>query len=356
MIDASPQRGSEGGFVLVAVLVLLVVLTLLASSVALISQRAVAEARRDAENFEGQVDVASTADTVLFLLASQPMSLAGLTIDDRATGRVVAADDDVDGLSVMPLGNEIRLDNMAYRGLGRSRFSIQDGRGLFSPNFAPAAARIAFYQHMNVPVERQGGLDAKRLDYQDPDDLLRVGGAEAAEYVAAGLPPPPNRPIATPLEFRSVLDWGAMLADRTDADLLGMLTVDRNLVVNINSAPAEVLRLFPGVDAQIAERIVGLRRMTPFVSLTQVRQIVPVLNDDAELLTLFHGNSGNLTLWSESAGRARLFHWTLTPYHDGGRPWRIDYEVALPRDESDPPGAVATPDTPLLAPTDPLGR
>jgi len=348
-------RIRQPGFVLVAVLILLVVLSLLAGSVALISQRAVAEARADVEAFEGELDAISTRETVLLLLASQPMTLAGLTVDDQATGRIVAADEDIDGLAVMPIGNEIRLDSHVYAGVGQALFALQDGRGLFSPNFAPAQARIAFYQAMGADVGLQGDLDAKRLDYQDPDDLLRIGGAERPQYLAAGLPPPSNRPVSTPLEFRRILGWNTLLAPHDDAYLLRMLTVDRNVVLNVNSAPHEVLTLFPGVTPEIADRIVALRRTSPFTSVAQVQQLVPTLGEDPEFLTLFGGSGGNLTVWNRNAGTARLFHWTLTPYHDGGHPWRIDYEVTLPRGNTEASRTAARPDSSLFAPQDAPG-
>lgn len=349
------MRTAQTGFVLVAVLILLVVLSLLAGSVALVSQRAVAEARADIEAFEGELDAISTRETVLLLLASQPMTLAGLTVDERATSRVVMADEDIDGLGVMPVGNEIRLDSHVYAGVGQSLFALQDGRGLFSPNFSSTQARIAFYQAMGVEVGLQGELDAKRLDYQDPDDLLRIGGAERAQYLEAGLPPPTNRPVATPLEFRRILGWSAMLASHDDAYLLKLITVDRNFVLNVNSAPAEVLALFPGITPDIADRIVGLRRTSPFTSIGQVQQLIPSLGDDPEFLTLFAGSGGNLTVWNRHAGTARLFHWTLTPYHDGGHPWRIDYEVTLPRGNTEASRTAARPDSSLFAPPDAPG-
>ena len=73
----SPRPSGQQGFVLVAVLALLVVLSLLAASVALASQRAVDEARQEREAFQGELDMLSTRDTVLFLAASQRITLEG---------------------------------------------------------------------------------------------------------------------------------------------------------------------------------------------------------------------------------------------------------------------------------------
>lgn len=353
-----PWRGARRGrgFVLIAVLVLLVVLSLLASTVALVAERAVAEARQDSEAFTGELDMLATRDTLLFMLATQRKTLAGLTVDEQAGAGAVPPDEDIEGLAVMPVGNEIRLDGSVYAGIGSTQFQLQDGRGLINPNFSPPAVRIGLFQTLGVRVQDQGNLDARRLDYQDPDDLLRIGGAEAREYEAAGLAPPTNRAVATPLEFRRILGWRELLAPYTDDQLLRMLTVDRSVVVNINSAPAEVLALFPSIDADTAQRIAALRRTTPFISMAQVGQFLPLSGGGEEIVTLFSGNAGNLVVWDNRGGPRRLFHWTLTPYHDGGRPWRIDYEVTLPRGNTPDPGVVAPPAAPLFSSEDPPRR
>lgn len=345
----------DRGFVLIAVLVLLVVLSLLAGTVALVAERAVAEARQDIEAFEGELDMLGTRDTLLFMLATQRMTLAGLTVDEQVNAAVVPVDEDFEGLAVLPVGNEIRLDGLPYAGLGQAHFSLQDGRGLLNPNFAPPAMRIAFFQSLGADVVHQGDLEARRLDYQDPDELTRLGGAEAPQYREAGMPPPTNRAIATPLEFRRILGWGELLAPYEDEYLLRMLTADRTFVLNVNSAPTEVLALFPGVDTDTARRIETLRRATPFTSMAQVRQFLPLAGDDGDSLTLFSGTAGNLVVWDGRSGPRRLFHWTLTPYHDGGRPWRIDYEVTLPRGNTPDQGVVASPASSLFSAEGPTG-
>lgn len=353
-----PARApGQQGFVLVAVLALLVVLSLLAASVALASQRAVDEARQEREAFQGELDMLSTRDTLLFLAASQRMTLGGLTVDEAmASTGSTPAEDDFDGLQVMPVGNEIRLDGMPYAGIGHSLFSLQDGRGLFNPNWAGAILRHSFYTKFDVPAEEWAALDAKRLDYQDPDSLHRLNGAEEREYLAAGLPPPTNLPLATPLEYRRILGWRDLFAGMDDAELAGMLTAERNIVLNVNTAPAAVLALLPGVDAEMAERVVNLRRQAPFTSLAQVRQLMPINLGEEEGVTLFSNSSGNLILWDSRQGGRLLVHWTLTPFDEQGGPWRIDYEVTLPRGKQPDPGMARPPETSLFPAPDTVGE
>lgn len=352
-----PRRRDEGGFVLVAVLALLVVLSLLAGAVALASQRAVAEIRQEQDAFQAQLDMASTRDTVLFLAATQRMTLGGLTVDESAaSGPAVPVDEDLEGLTVMPVGNEIRLDGTPYAGVGHALFAVQDGRGLFHPNWAGPILRSSFYSRLGAPLEEWARLDAKRLDYQDPDSLHRLGGAEEREYRAAGLPPPSNHPLVSPLEFRRMLGWQELLSGMSDEELAGMLGVERSVVLNVNTAPAAVLALLPGVDRTMAERVVALRRQAPFTSLAQVRQLMPISLGEEEAVTLFSNTAGNLILWDSRRGARQLVHWTLTPFDEHGRPWRIDYEVILPRGKQPDPGMAKPPATPLFPASDPAGE
>lgn len=345
----------EHGFVLVAVLVALVVITLLAAAVALVSARAVAEAQADADAFDGEIAMTSTRDTLLYLLNSQRQTFAGITVDQQmvwSSGQAIALREDVEersGQSPLPIGNEIRLDGTPYIGVGPTLFALQDDAGLFSPNWASPMFRARFYEQRGALTSQWPGLEAMRLDYQDPDLLFRLGGAEADDYRSKDLPPPTNRPLVTPLEIRRVMGWDTLLADLDDAAVMSLLTVARTSTPNVNSAPAPVLRTIPGVDAQTAARMLALRDQVPFMLVWQLVQTFGLPLTDDDTLRLFASHSGTLRLWHNVAGPVRLIHWTLTPYDEGGRPWRLDYEIALPRDEVTDTALARTTQTPLFA-------
>lgn len=351
------NRRDNDGFVLVIVLATLVVLTLLATAVATSAERAIRAAQQDADRFEAELAMTGTRETLLFMLATQRQTLAGLTVNESdASATTAQAAEDPDGFTALPVGNEIRLDGTAYQGLGTARFALQDDRGLLSANWAGSALRFALYRSLDVRETDWDGLDAKRLDYQDPDDLHRLNGAEKDRYRREELPPPSNRTLATPLELRRVLGWHEMLAGMDDAQLLSMLTLARTVDMNINTAPAGVLQLLPGLTRQAAERMVELRRAAPFLSVRQAQETFGIGAVPEENLSLFAIPSGNLILWDERSGARRLLHWTLTPLEIDGPPWRIDYEVTLPRGNEPDQAVVGTPPTPLFAPPDPAGE
>lgn len=355
-----PAPARPRGFVLVAVLVLLVVIGLLAAAVATISERAVAAARADVEAFDAELATVSTRDTVLFLLNTQRQTFGGLTVDDRvvwAAGQATASRPDGefgDGLPpTLPVGNEIRMDGSPYEGLGGMRFSLQDDAGLFSPNWTFDLYRPGFLGVLKVPASEWDALDARRLDYQDPDSLYRLNGAEADQYRAKKLPPPRNAPLVTPLELRRVLGWREALAGRDDSAIMGLLTASRSVSINVNTAPVEVLQSLPGVDRATAERMVALREKLPFMLNWQFIQDFGLALDEMAPIGMLPVGYGTLHLWHNDGGPVRVLHWTLTPTDEGGRPWRLDYEIVLPRDRATDSRLARKAETPLLTRPDP---
>lgn len=355
-MTTKPPAAGERGFVLIIVLAVLVVLALLAAATATSAERAIQAAQDDANRFESELTMIGTRETLLFLLATQRQTVAGLTVNESDAAAAPSMSlDDPDGFTAMPVGNEIRLDSTPYQGLGTTQFALQDDRGLLSLNWTPPMLRFALYEKLGAPNTEWDGLDAKRLDYQDPDDLRRLNGAEAAEYRKADMPPPTNRALVTPLEFRRILGWDSLLAGMDDAELLSMLTMTRGADLNINTAPPQVLALLPGLDEKNAQRMVALRSNVPFLSPLQAQQtfgISPALED---AIALFAKPAGNLILWDRNSGARHLLHWTLTPFAVGGPPWRIDYEVILPRGNESDPAVASTPSTPLFPAQDPPG-
>ena len=349
------SRSREEGFALLAVLVILVILALLASSVALTTERAVADmqGRIDDESFRR--DAFSTQETLAYLLVTQRVTIAGLTVDDQvrdADGslRPMSAEDIDEGVSPLPIGNEIRLDGTPYRGVGRAVFALQDGRGLLSPNWSPWFVRQAWTESLGGEPNRWPDLEARLHDYQDGDDLLRPNGAERREYTRAGRLPPANRPLTTPLELREVSGWSPLLADVDDATLAQRMTVTRDTFVNINTAPAETLALVPGVGPTSAERAVDLRANNPWTTTWSFAAAFGVRRDDVrEALFLFPNGTGTLTLRNEGVGPGHLVHWTLTGADEGGYPWRLDYDFLIPRPDEGATERIRPPPTILFS-------
>ncbi len=360
--DVYPPRANQG-FVLVAVLVALVILTLLATAIATSSERAVQEARQNSEAFEAEVAMTSTRDTLLFMFTTQRRTFGGLTVDQQvvwsageATADRPRGMEDSDLPPMLPIGNEIRFDGTAYQGLDGISFALQDDASRYSPNWTFDLYRPGFLTQLGVPPELWPELEAKRLDYQDPDDLFRIGGAERADYLRKGMRPPANRTLVTPLELRHVMGWNEALKDLDDGQVVSQLTTARIVTINVNTASPQVLQSLPGVDQETASRIVAMRRGLPFMLTWQFLDTFKLPLDELSPIGMLATNSGTLELWHNAGGPTRLLHWTLTLGNEGGRPWRLDYSLVLPRD----PALAQTPprpvDSPLFADPGATGR
>ncbi|WP_462114068.1 type II secretion system protein GspK [Lysobacter xanthus] len=328
---------------LVLVLGILVILSLLASGVALTAGRLRDEELARQDELRDARDMADTRATVTYLMLTQRRTFGGLTVDARVAlseDERVGAGDGEEPTSLMPNGNEITLDGTAYAGVGDVRFALQDDRGRLPVNWVPALLIGRYLATKDAADTSATTLVSLLADYQDTDDMYRLNSAEKERYLSEGRRPPTNRTLLTPLELRRVIGWDKALAGRDDATLVRTLTTVRSASLNVNTAAPEALQAIPGVDADAARRIVDARRLRPFTSLAAVYQVLGTVPGDEGLLSLYPMDSGTLALSSPRGGATRVLHWTLTPFDRGGRPWREDYEFALPTDDRAGEGVV----------------
>lgn len=113
-----------------------------------------------------------------------------------------------------------------------------------------------------VPEDAESWADAV-VDYRDADDLRHPRGAEAETYRVAGASTRPrNAPFDDVDELRAVYGMSALLTSR----LAGRLTVAGDGRINVNAAPASVLRTLPFIDEPAAAAIVARRQRAPFTN------------------------------------------------------------------------------------------
>lgn len=327
----------QRGYILLLTMGFLVVLILLASAIATLTERELAEQARREQMSQDALDEQSTRATVLYLLASQRMTFGGLTVDDRLrfTQDEARFAEDSEGLvTLLPVGNELRLDGSPYQGFGHLRFALQDARGLLSVNWMLPALRQGLFQQLAVPTRERQALDAKLFDYQDADALHRLEGGEAEQYLKAELAPPSNRPLRSAFELRRVLGWKTYLAAWDERRLAASLTVERSVALNVNTATPTSLLALPGMTEAAVNRILAARAVAPLISVDEFARVAGSLGVEPDAVMLYPGMAGTLLLWSEQGGPARLWHWRLTPIDDGGKPWRIEYEAAFSQPEA----------------------
>lgn len=338
------NRSSQQGFVLVLVLAMLVVLSLLAGTVADITSRLRDQALVRQRQAQDELDMASTRASALYLLSTQPMTYAGLTVDASIVGNRNKIES-IGGsyeFDAQPVGGEIGLDARAYRGLGQVEFALQDDRGLFAVNLQSQRALQRLLAQSTKPQLIDASILLNRLlDYQDEDHLYRLDSYERDGYRKLGLPPPTNQPLATPMELRRIPGWESALSFLDGPLLPRTLTVAYSGMININTAPTRVLLTLPGMDLAMTERVRAQRKVQPFLTEHGFFEYAGLPLDPEGGVSLYPSDSGTLELWPSRGGQARLMHWTLTPWDEGGRPWREDYELIQPQDREESGTAIA---------------
>ena len=151
-----------------------------------------------------------------------------------------------------------RLGRVAGPGGGAYELRIEDESGRYPLNTASEAELQRLFAALGL-----GHLEAVRLaaaiaDWMDPDELHRLNGAEWDDYYSdvPGGRHPANGPFVTLDELREVRGVDAALYDR----LRRLLTVARDVRVNLNTAPEPVIAALPGIDRVAARRITQARR------------------------------------------------------------------------------------------------
>lgn len=157
---------------------------------------------------------------------------------------------------------------------------------LMLPNgIAPDDRRLAVFQRLLDTLGIDRAVADAVVDWLDSDENPRVGGAESAYYL--GLPNPyraKNDLFDTIGELRLVRG----VTDEVFEKLRPFVTVSSSGLVNINTAPKEVLMSLSAgadlteggaIDAKIADEILQYRTDHPFTTASQIGNVSPFLRD-----------------------------------------------------------------------------
>lgn len=213
----------------------------------------------------------------------------------------------------------------------RIQVDILRTAGFISLNSAPPELLQKLFQHgagLDEATSRQ--LAACVVDWRDADDTPQPDGAEAADYLAAGLPPPRNGEFLDEADLAQVLGITADVHDRIRPLLIAEAGSGAG-GVNAYAAEAPVLTvLADGNAAQVAR-------------LLEVRERFRDRANVDEALTAFNNVSPPLAFnlpWVHPRFRLRA-HWQAPS--ENGAPqvrWLRVAEVAIqnnPQNTGDPP-------------------
>jgi general secretion pathway protein K len=143
--------------------------------------------------------------------------------------------------------------------LGDARFELRlrDTGAALNLNAADEEMLRRFFSlGLELDYAQADRLAQTIMDWKDPDDIPRMGGAERDDYVRAGMAVlPPNRPFAELDELRHVMGM--------TPEIFGAAVPHLTLVgsgrINVYAAPPEVLLALPGMTRAAVEEILQLR-------------------------------------------------------------------------------------------------
>lgn len=303
LADGAGDRVGERGFVLP-----LTVLALAVVGIALWSAVSVLDSARATQRDIRQRQILELAGAraearVAFVLASEPLGPFGVRVD----GQRVSALEEL-GAAPVELADSslrterlLRLDGARYRmpagplapartaraGAGDAAYvvvQLQDRGGLYNLNALNPPATYLLLRSLGVEDVPARRLSDSLADFVDPDDLVRLNGAERADYEEAGLPGPANWAIVHPAQALRALGWTTALTPAQIDRFLDISYIDYSTEPkNLNTATPAVLKAWFGIDDAGVARFLELREKGEVLTGERLGGLIGVAFDPADL-------------------------------------------------------------------------
>ena len=260
---------SQSGFVLPGTLAVLVVLTIFvgffAAEVAVIKDRTMALQQDRTNMLERQ----AAESTILYMLATRPVSYAGLTVDPHEP---VSGFDALDPFSYDPYwirGKEIKLNGTPYKAFTSTHFTLQDMGSLISLRIENSTTLDRLLWHQGVDRPARVRMLGMLRDYIDQDDVSGVDGGEKETYQEPGAAPPTNRFLSSPMQLLNVATWDDAFARQDLYRFLEEVTIyvaDRQ---NPNTMTQIGMQTVLRLDEQTAAEIVNQRDVKAITDMSK---------------------------------------------------------------------------------------
>lgn len=181
------------------------------------------------------------------------------------------------GIPDYPLGEDASVTIRIFDEDGRFNLNrVVDGTGEnVSPLYRDRLQRLL----REVGSDDPEGLTDALVDWIDRNEVTSPRGAEDAWY--RGLNPPgqvKNAPLDTVDELLLVRGWSPAIVEK----ITPFVTVAPTQKLNLNTAPAEVLRVWDAeVGDAVIEQLLSARAEAPFKSLDEARNVIGVADYSA---------------------------------------------------------------------------
>jgi general secretion pathway protein K len=217
---------------------------------------------------------------------------------------------------------------------------VRDEGGLTfgKETLATDGRRYKLTDTLSITVQNQPRLIDSLLDYIDADDLKRLNGAEKAEYARMNKLPPTNDFLRTRQQLQEVASWddlfnrlrsvGQTNNPGVESRFIDLFSTSRHSGLNLNSAPAAVLYVVPGLDRTKISALIDQRRARAFTSIAQLAPFTtgPI---DSDYLSLFGANDLRVVLYKAELPFLLECQLSITP-GDTDRPTRLKMCVRRP--------------------------
>lgn len=299
---------AQQGFVLIAVLGMIMLLTLIASFVAGYAEQRLTQTLELRSRWQQQLDTQATLATLQFITATQ----------ERTHGGIALAKEQL-----------LRFDNQPYLGIGQSAFALQDEGSLLSLLDPDRSRwqRLLYKEGLSASQAEQF-LDQLQ-DYTDQDDLRRLNGASRQDYQQANLEPPSQRFMISPGQVFNLLNAGldAQQWQPLFHKILPLITARSGQLNNLNTTPEPVLATLPGADENLWRQLVAEREQAPYTDLSDANQRLGlILPLDPLAVPTYPSSFIRVQLWphKDDCRQQTWIGLTLTPSSNRA-PWEIDY-------------------------------
>jgi DNA uptake protein ComE-like DNA-binding protein len=213
--------------------------------------------------------------------------------------------------------------------------ALQDARGLLNINFPNEIMLTRLLSSHGVNVEHHSRLLDTLSDYTDIDDLHRLNGAEKDEYLRLGLPTPPNDLLVVTQQLPQILGWRDHAQLWQDRAFIELLSTSRVEMLNLNTAPEQVLAALPGATPELASQIVKIRQQQPLRSFRDILALTDRLGvQQADWITYYPGQGIRVTIGHSDVPWLHTYELKLTPNSEIA-PWRVDSYMRLPLPRGD---------------------
>lgn len=221
-----------------------------------------------------------------------------------------------------------KTDNTPYTGqLGEMFYTvgIVDESGKVDINTVPEVILRNLLLNAGVKEEDADTIVDSVMDWKDPDDLVRLHGAESDYYMS--LPNPykaKNAPFDTVEELLLVkgITMEILYGTTEKKGLIDFLTVNsKNSLISVNAAAREVLTAVPGITPEIADGIISFRENNRINNMAEAG--VPA--QSMQFLNVNEGNAFTISAVGHKGDEKNGYAVKATIILEGGNKYRYLY-------------------------------